>query len=95
MSKLSILASVYEFESDAELKSAQILTESNIQFIKTQIGLATQERINIVPDPNNYPSFIQQDAALKGEIKAYQYLLDCHYNTIHHLNTEPPERGQE
>lgn len=82
MAKFKALNAVYEFETPAELKSAQVLTEGNIQFIKTQLALTVQERFNLIPDPNNYSKFVQEEAALKGAVAAYQFLLDCHENVL-------------
>jgi len=69
----------YAFDTEAELRSAMLLTESNIQFIKTQLASVMTERANLEYDVMTpITSFVQQEAALKGQINAYQFLLDSH-----------------
>ena len=94
MARQVIVSVMYEFEDERELASAQILNEGNIQFIKTQIAVANQRRATLDPDPNNYAAFIQTEAEIKGEIGAYQFLLDRHEDVITRLNSGPaPDRG--
>jgi hypothetical protein len=87
MSSRTILLEMFEF-SERELKTAQLLPEINLQFIKTQHAFKVKERENLVPDPNNYAAFIQQESHIKGMIAAYEFLIDCHVNTVEALNVE-------
>lgn len=64
-------------QTDAEQLAGTHLTEEQRHFIQNQICMIAEERISLVPDPNNYAAFIQQEAHLKGQMVAYKYLLDC------------------
>lgn len=73
----------YEFEGADELRQAMVLTESNIQFIKTELAIAMIERANLEYDVMTpITSFVQQEAFLKGRINAFQFLLDSHKSAI-------------
>lgn len=90
MAKLIKLVEAYEF-TEPELRAAQLLSEGNVQFIKTQIAMCKQARENMQPDPNNYAAFIQEEAENKGAQGAYQFLLDRHQDVIDRLSTDPQE----
>lgn len=83
-----ILLETYEFTDEKELRAAQILNPSNLQFIKSQLAIEKQRKENLVPDPNNYAEFIQQEAHIKGAISAYQFLIDSHNSIIRALSDE-------
>ncbi len=59
-----------------ELNLGSILTTLQKQCIQNQITKLAHERINLSFDPNNSSLFVQQDAALKGQVIALTYLLD-------------------
>jgi len=63
--------------SEHEQLSGTLLGNENKMFIQTQLALIAEQRIALVPDPNNYAAFIQTEAHLKGQMDAYKYLLDC------------------
>ncbi len=71
-----------EFTQYAQTEQEQLagmsLTIDQRQFIQSQIAMISQSRLALVPDPNNYADFIQSEAAYKGQIDAYKFLLDCH-----------------
>jgi hypothetical protein len=52
------------------------LTTLTKQFIQNQICNIAEQRIALVPDPNNYAEFIQQEAYLKGQMDSLKFLLD-------------------
>jgi hypothetical protein len=66
----------YEF-TQQEFTSASLLHEEQKRWYQSQLATLAESRIALVPDPNNYPAFIQQEAELKGQMNALQYLLDC------------------
>jgi hypothetical protein len=81
MTQRKILLEMYEF-SPQESKLAQILPEINLQYIKTQLAYSIKEKDNLKVDPNNYAAFVQAEAEIRGAIGAYQFLIDCHDNTV-------------
>jgi hypothetical protein len=81
MTQRRILLEMYEF-SPQESKLAQILPEINLQYIKTQLAFSIKEKDNLKVDPNNYAAFVQAEAEIRGAIGAYQFLIDCHDNTV-------------
>lgn len=93
MSNRKILLEMYEF-TDRELRSAQLLPEINLQYIKTQLAFKVKERENLVPDPNNYAAFIQEESHIKGMIAAFEFLIDCHVNTVEALAAEARTSSQ-
>lgn len=67
-----------QFElSEHEQLAATLLSNEQKMFIQSQLALIAEQRIALVPDPNNYAAFIQTEAHLKGQMDAYKYLLDC------------------
>lgn len=60
-----------------ELLTGSVLTTTQKQFIQSQIAMIAQSRLSLVPDPNNYSSFIQTESHYKGQMDALKYLLDC------------------
>lgn len=78
----------YEF-TPAELKSACIFSESNVQYIKTQLALAMLERANLTYNTEQpLTTFVQQEASLMGQIFAFRFLLDSHTSVISGLNSQ-------
>lgn len=72
----------YSLTEDEELKGA-ILTELNVQVIQNKLALAMLERASLSYDPSQPISvFVQQEAALMGEISAYTNILDNHKEVI-------------
>lgn len=66
----------YEFTAE-EVISASLLHEEQKRWYQTQLAILAERRINIIPDANNYISYIQEEAEVKGQMNALQYLLDC------------------
>lgn len=66
----------YELSEQEQLTGSTFSTTQK-QFIQSQIALVAASRLALVPDPNNYPAFIQTESHYKGQMDAYQYLLDC------------------
>lgn len=64
-------------QTEQEQLAGSVLTIDQTQFIQTQLAIAAESHLALVPDPSNYASFIQTEAELKGQMRAYQYLLDC------------------
>lgn len=63
--------------SEHEILMSHTLTTLQQENIHTQIATVAELRLALVPDPNDYASFIQQEAHYKGQMDAYKYLLDC------------------
>lgn len=93
MTVRKILLELFEFNPQ-ELKLAQIFPEINLQFIKTQLALAIKEKDNLKFDPNNYAETVQREASIRGMIDAYQFLVDCHENTVASINSDPLSQSQ-
>jgi hypothetical protein len=85
----------YEFESAQEERQASIFTEGNLQYIKNKLSLAMQERARLEYDPEKpITVFVQSEAALMGEIRAYELLIDNHETIMSQLeNLDPGQRG--
>jgi hypothetical protein len=64
-------------QTEQEQLAGTLLSGEQKQFIQTQVAQIAEQRLAIVPDPNNYSDFIQQESFLKGQMEAYKYLLDC------------------
>lgn len=88
MAKMIPLDVVYEYENEKEEMNAQIIPFANLTFIKTQLSFERRRRSNLVPDPNNYPEFIQQHAAISGTISAYEFLINSHEDVVRRLAVE-------
>lgn len=66
----------YEF-TEQELHGASLLHEEQKRWYQTQLAILAEAHVALIPDPNNYASYIQQEAEIKGQMNALQYLLDC------------------
>ncbi len=66
----------YSLTQQEEISGSILINDQKL-FIQNQLAFAAQQALALVPDPVNYTAFIQTDAHLKGQIAAYQYLLDC------------------
>jgi hypothetical protein len=77
MSQIITTAFTKYEQTTQEQLSGMSLGIDQTQFIQTQLATMAEERLALVPDPNNYAAFIQQEAALKGQMQFAQYLLDC------------------
>lgn len=64
-------------QTDQEFMTGQVLTATQKENIQNQIARIAELRLAITPDPNNYATFIQEEANYKGQMQALQYLLDC------------------
>lgn len=63
--------------NEHEQLSGTLMSNEQKMFVQTQIAQIAEQRLNLIPDPNNYAAFIQEEAFLKGQMTAYKYLLDC------------------
>lgn len=85
----------FEWESEQEESQAAILTESNIHFIRNQLAKAMTERAQLEYDPlKPVTTFVQQEAALMGQINAYRFLLDSHQQVVER-KTQSYQSNQE
>lgn len=62
--------------TEQEQLAGTILTTDQKQYIQTQLGMIAEERLALVPDPNNYADFIQKEAFLKGQMEFARHMLD-------------------
>lgn len=60
-----------------ELDAGATLSILQKMFIQNQLHDCTVRRLNIEVDPTNNLKFIQEEAAIKGEIASYLHLLQC------------------
>lgn len=67
--------------TEQEQLAGSVLTTNQKQNIQSQIAVIAQSRLALVPDPNNYASFIQTESHYKGQMDALKYLLDCSDNS--------------
>lgn len=77
MSQIAISTFIKYDHSNHEMLMSHTLTTLQKEHILTQIAITAELRLAIIPDPNNYASFIQQEAHYKGQMDAYKYLIDC------------------
>lgn len=72
-----IISSFARFSmSVQEERAASLLTLEQKQLIMNEMCSIAERRLALVPDANNYSSFIQEEAHLKGQLDAYRYMLD-------------------
>lgn len=77
---LRLAAPEYEF-TDEELVQATTLSEVQQQFIQTQIAQLITEKNNISYSPDEGDPerrYIIEHEVKRGQLIAFQYLLDCH-----------------
>lgn len=91
MAKIVKCDEFYEFETDQEAKSAQLLAPSNLQFIKNQLYYERKKKENLTLDLNNPAVFAQDEAFLKGAISAYQFLIDTHESLVQGISVDPSD----
>lgn len=77
MAQLIVSTFTQYSQSQQEQLAGTLLCMEQKQFIQTEIAKIAEQRLALVPDPNNYAVFIQQESYLKGQMEAYKYLLDC------------------
>ena len=63
--------------SEQEEQSGTLLPQDIKLRLQNLICMIAEEKLALVPNPNNYAEFIQQEAHLAGQLVAYRYLLDC------------------
>jgi hypothetical protein len=88
MAKRQILLETFSWPDERSERSAQIFGPDNLAWIKTQLAMAKIDRENLTPDPESYAKYIQQESFLKGQIAAYQFLVDTHNSVIAQVNDE-------
>jgi hypothetical protein len=66
-----------EFKDDEEQARAALLSSPTKDWIQYLMSIAAQKRLNLSYDLANPMEFMQVEAALKGEITTYQYLLEA------------------
>ncbi len=62
--------------SEEETLRASIFTFEQKAFIQNQLSQAATDRLALTLDMTNPSAFVQDEASLKGQIYAYQHLLD-------------------
>jgi len=62
--------------TDKEQLFGEILNLEQKMVMQNKLAAIAEERIALVPEANNYASFIQQEAFLKGQLTMLQWLLD-------------------
>lgn len=77
-----------EYENEQEALNAQILPPANLSFIKTMLATDMMRLNNLKPDPNNYPAFVQEHAAITGAISAWNHLINAHEEVIKRIAVE-------
>lgn len=80
MSRIIISTFTRYEQTESEVLAATNFSPEAKQFIQNQIVNASENRLALTADPNNYAAFIQQEAYLKGQVDAFKYLLDCSEN---------------
>lgn len=78
----------YTWESAQEELEATILNPSSVKNIQNQLAMAATERANLDYDVTNPYGNLQKEAYLKGQMAAFQLLLDQHHQTLSHLSKE-------
>lgn len=63
-------------QTNQEQLAGSVLSGDQKQYIQNQLATIAEQRLALVPDPINYAVFIQDEAFLKGQMAAYQYMLD-------------------
>lgn len=61
--------------TDAEFSQGCILSSLQKQVIQNQIAQVAAQKLNLEFDPTNVLKFTQEEAALKGQLQALEYLL--------------------
>ena len=82
----------YAWESESEERLANFFPEAQLYLIKNKLALALLERSTLTYDVTNPHSFIQQEAALMGEISAYRQIVDNHNELVFALNSNPAQQ---
>lgn len=88
--KQQILYSLEVPETPQEENASQLLTEGNLSFVRNQLAVEAQRRINLDPptDASGYVAFVQMEAEIKGAMRAYQFLLDGHIAVLERVQSE-------
>jgi hypothetical protein len=63
-------------QTEHEQLSGTLLSNEQKQFIQNNKAQIAEQRLALVPDPQSYSAFIQQEAYLKGQMDFAQHLLD-------------------
>ena len=82
--------SSYEMTEEEQLQAA-LLTLQQVQNIKSQIAILAEQKINLVPDSQDFVNYMQEEANLRGQITSLQYLLDCSEAANTALNDHTPQ----
>lgn len=62
--------------TEQEQLSGSMLSYEQKLFIQNQIGGIAEQKLALIPTPNDYQNFIQQEAFLSGQLAILKYLLD-------------------
>lgn len=84
----------FKWENDEEEFGATILTIGNKQRIQNELAIIAQQILNITYDPKETLTFVQQDAHLKGQLQALQWLLDASdaaQTAMAHIQSSSPQ----
>lgn len=82
------ILTLYEL-SEQEQLNANLLPPGLIMVLKNLLAADTMRLVNLKPNPENYTTYIQEHAEIKGAISAWQCLLNSHEDTISKLSTDP------
>ena len=68
--------SSFELTPEEFLEGSKLLTLQK-EVIQNYSAMATEEKNFLKPDPNDYASFLQKEAYLRGQMDAYTHLLQA------------------
>lgn len=67
---------VYEFDDDHERYTAVALSPLQRAFIQSEAAVAAERILSLAYDPDKPMKFLQEEAGLKGQRAAYEFLLE-------------------
>lgn len=67
---------VYEFDDDLERYTAVALSPLQRAFIQSEAAVAAERILGLAYDPHQPMKFLQEEAGLKGQRAAYEFLLE-------------------
>ena len=77
--------------TDKEALQGSLLTTVQMQVIQNQLANAAMEKIHLEYDASNPTAFIQQEASLKGQLDAYNFLLEASVIAKEELTNPTPQ----
>lgn len=67
---------VYEFDDDLERYTAVALSPLQRAFIQSESAIAAERILGLAFEPDKPMKFLQEEAGLKGQRAAYEFLLE-------------------